>query len=489
MNHLFNITEFLEMVKWQDVLDILVVAFLLYRCFVLFWGTLVFRVIIGLSLLWIINLLATMLGLIVTSLILKGLGAIIVIIVIVVFRNEIRGVISNTNPMNLFFGRPVRRRIFDYKSISDVIFSLAEGKVGALLVFMRKNSLDHLVQGGVLIDAVFSRELLFSIFDNKSALHDGAVIMDGSQIKFAATFLPLTTQQSLPLYGSRHRAALGLSESSDAVIVVVSEESGEVSIVQEGIIKKISNKDKLSSRLEGLLEGKTQKAKKGSRMKNYAQNIGVKLIFLVLALFIWFFFAGEKESVISYTLPIEFRNLPKNIELLKISAEKAEVQISGSRRILLQLKPEQVGLSLNLENSEPGKNVFPLTSKNLFIPPGLKIIKVKPDKIAVVMEATGTKLIHIAPEFVGNLPQGKELISYKMTPNQVTIIGAPSVLKGISSMKTEPISLTEINESSTIQAGIMVSPPSLKLSPDFPGKVTIKLMIGEKVKKPSKKEQ
>jgi len=131
MNYLFNITEFLEMVKWQDGVDILVLAFLLYRCFVLFWGTLVFRAIIGLSLLWIINLLATMLGLIVTSLILKGLGAIVVIIVIVVFRNEIRGVISNTNPMNLFFGKPVRRRIFDYRSISDVIFSLAERKGGS----------------------------------------------------------------------------------------------------------------------------------------------------------------------------------------------------------------------------------------------------------------------------------------------------------------------------------------------------------------------
>ncbi len=490
MNYLFNITEFLEMVKWQDGVDILVLAFLLYRCFVLFWGTLVFRAIIGLSLLWIINLLATMLGLIVTSLILKGLGAIVVIIVIVVFRNEIRGVISNTNLMNLFFGKPVRRRIFDYRSISDVIFSLAERKVGALLVFMRKNSLEHLVQDGVRIDAVFSRELLFSIFDNKSALHDGAVIMDGSQIKFAAAFLPLTTQKSLPLYyGSRHRAALGLSESSDAVIVVVSEENGGISLVQEGIIKKVLNKDKLSLRLEELLEGKTQKAKKSSRMRNYAQNIGVKLIFLVLALFIWFFFAGEKESVISYTRPIEFRNLPKNMELLKISAEKAEVQISGSRHILLQLKPEQVGFSLNLENSEPGKNVFPLTSKNLSIPPGLKVIKVKPDKIAVVMEATGTKSIPVAPEFVGNLPQGKELLSYKMTPDQVIIVGAPSVLKGISSIKTEPISLTEIKETSRIQAGIMVSPPSLKLSPDFPGKVTIELIIGEKVKKPLKKKQ
>ena len=96
MNYLFNVSEFLETVKWQDWIDIFLLAFLLYRCFILFWGTLVFRAIIGLTLLWIFNLLATMLGLIVTSLILKGLGAIVVVVVIVVFRNEIRGVVSST---------------------------------------------------------------------------------------------------------------------------------------------------------------------------------------------------------------------------------------------------------------------------------------------------------------------------------------------------------------------------------------------------------
>src|SRR5210317_390791 len=101
MHYLFNLTEFFETVKWHDWLDIFIVAFLIYRCFVLFWGTLVFRAIIVITLFWIFDLIATTLGLIVTSLILKGIGAIIVIIVIVIFRNEIRGVITNTNPLNL----------------------------------------------------------------------------------------------------------------------------------------------------------------------------------------------------------------------------------------------------------------------------------------------------------------------------------------------------------------------------------------------------
>ena len=130
MHYLFNLTEVIETVKWHDWLDIFIVAFLLYRCFVLFWGTLVFRAIIVITLFWIFDLIATTLGLIVTSLILKGIGAIIVIIVIVIFRNEIRGVITNTNPLNLIWGKPRRKYIADYESISKAIFSLAENQAG-----------------------------------------------------------------------------------------------------------------------------------------------------------------------------------------------------------------------------------------------------------------------------------------------------------------------------------------------------------------------
>jgi len=490
MNYLYNMSEFFETIKWRDFIDIFILAFILYRCFVLFWGTLVFRAVIGISLLWLFNLIVSILGLVVTSLILKGLSAIIVIVAIVVFRNEIRGVISNTNLLSLFIGKPRRRRISDYKLISDAIFALAVKRVGAILVFPRKNSIEHLIQNGILIRAVFSKELIFSIFDNKSPLHDGAVVMDGNQIRIAAVFLPLTTQPSLPLYyGTRHRAALGLSERSDAVIVVVSEERGEVSLVKEGSIKKVLNSENLSSSMEDLLEKDVKKVKSNNHKSHFVQDISVKIAFLILALIIWLFFAGEKESIISHTLPIEFRNLPKNLELLKTSADKAEVQISGGRRILLQLKPEEVRLSLNLEKSESGENTFSLSSKNLSIPPGLNISKINPNEVTVVMEEKKSKSVPIEPEWVGNLPQGKKVLSYHVIPDQVTIIGAPSVIKDVSSIKTEPISLLDIKESGILDVGIIILPASVKLSPDSTNRVKVEVVIGDSVEKPQVKKK
>jgi len=484
MIYISNMLEFLETIKWRDSIDIMVIAFLLYRCFILFRGTMVLRAIIGVTLLWILTLLATISGLIVTSLILKGLGAIVVIVVIVVFRNEIRGVISSTNPLNLFFGKPRRRRVPDYGSISRALFALAEKRVGAIVVFGRKDNLEQLIQGGVRVGAVFSQELLFSIFDNKSPLHDGALIMEGIQIQIAAAFLPLTLQQALPIYyGSRHRAALGISERSDAVVVVVSEERGEVSLVKERTIEKIETPVKLSSYLENLLEGSAKKEGVSIRAKRFVQDVGVKIVFLVLALFIWVFFAGEKESFISYTFPIEFRDLPKNFELVKISAQKAEVQISGSRRLLLALKPEQVALSLDLKNSEAGKNSFPLTSKNLSIPPGLNVIKIEPDSVTVVMEERTTALVPVVADLVGTLPEGKEMLFYKVIPDKVTIVGAPSVLRGIFSVKTEPILLSSITESTTVEVGVIPSPASVKLSSESLTVVEVELVIKDKVKK------
>ena len=480
MHYLFNLTEFFETVKWHDWLDIFIVAFLIYRCFVLFWGTLVFRAIIVIALFWIFNLIATTLGLIVTSLILKGIGAIIVIIVIVIFRNEIRGVITSTNPLNLIWGKPRRKHITDYQSIARAIFALAEERVGALLVFLRKNSLDHLVQDGVHIGAHFSKELLFSIFDNKSALHDGAVIMDGSQIQVAAAFLPLTMQQSIPLlYGTRHRAALGLSERSDAVVVVVSEERGTVSVIREGIIREIGGSEHLSKRLERLLEGELKKEKSNSLIRQLGRDISVKIVFLFLALFIWFFFAGEKESLISFTSPIEFRNFPKNYELLNISADKAEIQISGSRRLLLQLKPDQIGLSLNMENIKSGKNTFSLTKKNLSMPPGLDVIKINPNKLTIEMEEKTPKSVPVEPQWTGDLPEGKKLLSHKVLPDHIVVIGTSPALKEIRNIKTELIDLSGINRTETVEVDIVISGSSVRLSPDAPRKVKITLEIGQ----------
>ena len=111
--------------------------------------------------------------------------------------------------------------------------------------------------------------------------------------------------------------------------------------------------------------------------------------------------------------------MPKNLELLNTSVDEAEVQLAGSRHLLLQLKPEQIGFSLSLENSKPGENEFSLTNKNLSMPPGLKVTKINPSELTVIMEGRESKIVSVQPEWVGTLPEDKELLSFIIMPDKV----------------------------------------------------------------------
>ncbi len=164
------------------------------------------------------------------------------------------------------------------------------------------------------------------------------------------------------------------------------------------------------------------------------------------------------------------------------------MQLSGSRHLLLQLKPEQIGFSLSLANSKPGENEFSLTNKNLSMPPGLKVVKINPGEAIVVMEERATKMVPVIPELVGTLPEGKVMRSYNVIPDQVAIIGVPSLLKDISHIKKEPIDISGTKGASVIETGIVVSFASVKLSPDVPKKVKVALEIGENSEKPRMKK-
>jgi len=209
----------------------------------------------------------------------------------------------------------------------------------------------------------------------------------------------------------------------------------------------------------------------------------VKIGFLLLALFIWFFFAGEKESLISFTSPIEFRNIPRNYELLSISADRAEIQISGSRRLLLKLKPDQIGLSLNMGDIKSGKNTFSLTRKNLSIPPGLDVIKIHPNELTIELEEKTSKPILVEPQWTGDLPEGKKLLSHKILPDHIVVIGAPRALKEVTGIKTAPIDLSRMHSTETVEADLVISSTSVRLSPDAPRKVKITLEIGQDKRK------
>ncbi len=220
-----------QSIRWQDLLDVLVVAFILYWLFITLKGTLALKMLIGLVMLLTALVLAKWLGLYTVDWLVTGFWSQIVLALVILFHPEIRRTLAKIGQS------PFSRSITDAEetwTIDEIVkasVALANKRVGAILVLERDIDLKDVVEMGIPLDAVVSKELLNSIFLPTSPLHDGAAIIKGGRIMAAGCFLPLTLRaDTSPLLGTRHRAALGVTEETDALVIVVSEEAGSISV-------------------------------------------------------------------------------------------------------------------------------------------------------------------------------------------------------------------------------------------------------------------
>jgi len=250
-----------QSIRVRDFLDIAIVAFVLYRVFLMFKGTLAVQMLAGLGFLLAARFVAREADLYSVSFILDNFWAFWVLALIVLFQPELRRTLAQAGRGRLLrgllgAGSAERRHVFE--EVGRAAESLAAKRLGALIVLERSSGLRHYAELGVAIDASVSAELLGSVFQSGSPLHDGAVIIQGDRISAAACFLPLSRNLTLGrTLGARHRAALGLSEETDAAVVVVSEETGAVSLAVHGRIESGSGAAVLAARLEELLGAET----------------------------------------------------------------------------------------------------------------------------------------------------------------------------------------------------------------------------------------
>ncbi len=219
-----------------DVVDILMVALLIYGLLVLLKGSRAMQMLWGILAIVLLYLGSAALNLVTLSTVLGKFLVFLPFAIIVLFQQEIRRMLSafGTAPLSRLLGEQEEGYPM-VNEIAQVAVALAKGKTGALIAIQRRDSLAAWVETGILLDARFSYDLLMNIFIPDTPLHDGAVIVRGETIAAASCFLPLTTQAGLSTaLGTRHRAAIGLSEETDAVVVVVSEETGDISLAVGG---------------------------------------------------------------------------------------------------------------------------------------------------------------------------------------------------------------------------------------------------------------
>ncbi|HSC71526.1 MAG TPA: diadenylate cyclase CdaA [Candidatus Methylomirabilis sp.] len=247
--------DLLTQFRWIDVLDILIVAFAVYQIILALRGTRAFQMLLGLALLYLASRVSLRLGLVTVNWALSNLLAVWFLCIIILFQPELRRALASVGRRGSLlraFSRYQEAHMID--EVVRALTSLAAKKIGAIIVVERDSRLTDSVNSGTTLDALVSRRMLESIFYPYSPLHDGAVIISRDRIVAAACFLPLSINPELPRdLGTRHRAAVGITEESDAIAIVISEETGMISLVAGGEILRNLDASTLRQRLGEVL--------------------------------------------------------------------------------------------------------------------------------------------------------------------------------------------------------------------------------------------
>jgi len=367
------------------VIDILVVSYFLFRLYVLFRGTYVFRVISGIGFLWVFQRIAAYLGLIVTSWAMQGIIAFSAIIIIIVFRNEIKNVLQAKDIGAIFWGVSHKAFLTPEEIIISSVYALAQKKIGALLVLPAKDDLQEVIRGGIPWRGILSKEMILSVFWPDNPAHDGAAVISGKRIEEVGAILPLSRSSDLPSsYGTRHRAGLGLSEKTDALIIIVSEETGHVMVAKNGEIAEIKDNLELQNILRehsGVSTGE-----RGTRQEENFKLGFATVILVVCVTGIWFSFSRGMETLVSLEVPIEYQNRNPGMELLSSSLNAVKVHLSGPGALLRSLKTDQVKVRISLGKAVVGLNSFTITQDDISLPPGVIIKKVEPQVVDVSLD-------------------------------------------------------------------------------------------------------
>lgn len=463
----------------QDIADILIMSILVYQLYRWFKNTKALQVVIGIGFLVLLYFVTKNLDLFMTSWILQELGTVLFVLIIVIFQSEIRQALYRVSLLRNLFGRQASASRLDLMGLSRAIFALAAEKTGAIIVFQRREPLDEYLLHGVPLDSLVSAQLIATIFKDGTLLHDGAVVIRDDRITQASCHLPLSANSELPQhYGTRHRAGLGLSERSDAAVVIVSEERGEVTLALAGEMEKIDTPEHLSGKLHTLLMPPDQEVVRVSLQKKIFSNLRPKLITLFLVLVSWLIITAQQGGILTVSAPIKFHNLPDDLVLIKSSPEEVEVQAKVFSKLIPSPKQLDIVADLDLAKIQEGTNRMTIKSDALQLPLGVVVTGINPSVIRVTAEKKARKTLRVKVITRGRPPAGARLRRVKADPPVVTVEGPALALSQLDSVATEEIDLSVVRQSVVLERGLIQPAPHVNFLRDEPVKVRLTISGG-----------
>ena len=380
----------LPAIRWQVVADYLILAIAFYVLLRWAQSARALRLALGVVGLHVLALVARNLDLVITSWVLDASAILAVLVLLLIFQPELRRAFMRLDSALRRWPRPMLVGSDANRSVATAAFELTGSHLGALIVITRKDSIGELVDGGVLLGSAVSSELLEAIFQKVSPLHDGAVIIAEGRLARANTVLPLSRRPDLPsFYGTRHRAAAGLAERCDALVVVASEERAEVTLVDGGNIRHMTDRDQLLAILNALLVPQRETLAEHFR-RAFSANLSLKFAALGLAAVVWSMsFLASGTTIRTVSAPVEFANVPAGTQVDEQSADALEIQLRGSPWIIGSVSTGSLVARFDLGRLHTGWHTLQFRPDSLALPPGIVVDRVTPDTLRVEVVQSG----------------------------------------------------------------------------------------------------
>jgi diadenylate cyclase len=374
-----------------------------------------------------------------TSWILQELGTVLIILIIVVFQAEIRQALYRFSLLRNFFDPQKKEQHSHFQQIAETLFRLADRRTGALVVFKRSESLADMMLNGVRLDCEISPQILEAVFADGTPLHDGAVLIKEGRIALASCHLPLSLNPDIPQnYGTRHRAALGLSERTDAIVVVVSEERGEVLLAEAGEFQKLYSPEELVVALERRVDPVREKTGMTLAQKLFS-NLLPKTALLLIVTASWVLITSRQGQITTVTAPVRLQGVSDELVLVRSSPDEVDVQLKSFSSLTPTPAKLDISANVDLSGVREGISQVRIRNSDFTLPSGMVVSSVTPSSIKVVTEKKVRKTVPVKVILKGVLTAGMGEFEVVSEPATIEVEGPASQVSRLESVATEEI--------------------------------------------------
>ncbi len=472
-------SELFQMFMPADIFDIALISILIYIVLIWFKATASRFVLMGIIILAIIYFIARFFNMYLSAVVLQAFFAILLIAMVVIFQEELRRFFERLSVWGVLSARG--RAFSEHPEVETITYALSElarKKIGALIVIRGKDPLDRHLEGGHLLDGRLSEVLLMSIFDPNSPGHDGAVIVEQGRLSKFGCHLPLSgALRDTRDLGTRHSAALGLAERSDALSIAVSEERGTISVGRDEKLTELSSASDLKEELNRFYEEKFPKTGQSNWKQWIRENSWEKALAVFLSCLLWFVFVFQTGTLRrDLVVPIEYKNLAPDWIIEEPKKKQATVTLLGRTRAFDLLDENALNVTLDMSDIKEGQQQVNLSKDMVRRPSSLSVVALEPEKVSLTAHQLLTFEIPIEAHLTRKLGSGLRLVQVEISPEKISITIPSKYGGGSLRVRTEPIDLARITVTTTVSPDLIL-PDDASFADEKPPELEIRIEV------------